>query len=340
MKQRDLVTGAMGIAAPVLAASPTRATGAVAPTALLEQALFEPPAARPVPYADLVHRLARARAAFSTTRYQDLGQALPPLIATAAATRDHTRPGHARDQVHAAVARAYVLATELAVKDSSESAWAAADRASGDPQVISEAARMGAITFRRAGKGEEAAGFLTRTALTFDHHRGDPPPAVLAAKTCLLLTAGYTAACNGHRSTALALVDEADETVQRIPGDQPQQGLFTITASPAQVDLYRIGVHTRLGTPDDAVTHARRINADHLPTPEHKARYHTDSARMWHSIGHPDQTYAHLRAIEHIAPEELRRPSLRALTTDLLYSPQPQRLPDLRAFAARHNALG
>ncbi|EFG03877.1 transcriptional regulator (plasmid) [Streptomyces clavuligerus] len=344
MKRRDLVNGALGISAALLTTTPAHAAPTGTPTAALERALVEPLAAHPAAHADLARGLAGARAAFSATRYQALGRALPHLIATAEATRDRTRPGHARDQAHALVARSYVLAAELAVKDASEIAWVTADRAlaaaraSGDPQVISEAARMVAIAMRRAGRGEEAIGFLTRTALTFDHH-SDPPPAALAAKTCLLLTAGYTAACGGHRTTALDLVAEADETAHRIPHDQPHHGLFTITASPAQVDLYRIGIHTQLGTPDEAITHARRVIPGRLPTAERKARFHTDSARMWHKAGRPERVYADLRAIEHVAPEELRRPSLRTLTTDLLYTSTPQTLPGIRAFAARHGAL-
>ncbi|MER6913904.1 helix-turn-helix domain-containing protein [Streptomyces sp. NPDC000594] len=345
VKRRDLVNGALGISAALLTSTPAHATPSGPPTAPLERALFEPPAARPASHADLAQDLTRARAAFSAARYQALGRALPALIATAEATRDHARPGHARDRAHALIARAYVLAAELAVKEASEAVWVTADRAlvaaraSGDPQVISEAARMVAIAMRRAGQGEEAVGFLTRTALDFDGYRGDPPPAALAAKTCLLLTAGYTAACGGHRTTALDLVGEADQSAHRIPHDQPGHGLFTITASPAQVDLYRIGVHTQLGTPDDGITYAQRVAPARLPTAERKARFHTDTARMWHRIGRPNRVYTHLRAIEHVAPEELRRPSLRTVTTDLLYTRQSQALPGIRAFAARHGAL-
>ncbi|MFD7552476.1 helix-turn-helix domain-containing protein [Streptomyces sp. NPDC059816] len=344
VKRRDLVNGALGISAALLTPTPAHAAPTGPPIAPLERALFEPPAAQAVPHTDLGEGLARARAAFSSARYQALGRALPALIATAEATRDHARPGHARDRAHAHVARAYVLAAELAVKEASDAVWVTADRAlaaaraGGDPQVVSEAARMVAIAMRRAGQGTEAVGFLTRTALGFAGYRGDPPPAALAARTCLLLTAGYTAACGGHRANALDLVTEADESAHRIPHDQPG-GLFTITASPAQVDLYRIGVHTQLGTPDDGITYAQRVDPARLPTAERKARFHTDSARMWHRIGRPDRVYTHLRAIEHVAPEELRRPSLRTVTTDLLYTQQSQTLPGIRAFAARHGAL-
>ncbi|MFJ6661329.1 hypothetical protein ACIQNG_34035 [Streptomyces sp. NPDC091377] len=105
------------------------------------------------------------------------------------------------------------------------------------------------------------------------------------------------------------------------------------------VGLYRIGIHTQFGTPYDGITYAQRIAPTRLPTAERQAHYHTDSALMWHKIGRPGRVYAGLRAIEHVAPEELRRPSLRTVTTDLLYTRQSQKLPGIRAFAARHGAL-
>ncbi|MEU0990342.1 hypothetical protein [Streptomyces sp. NPDC005953] len=73
--------------------------------------------------------LTQARAAFPGANYSRLGAALPSLLAPAEATRNQTGPpGRARDRSHAAVARGYVLATELAVKHHSPMAWATSDR--------------------------------------------------------------------------------------------------------------------------------------------------------------------------------------------------------------------
>ncbi|MBB5938355.1 helix-turn-helix domain-containing protein [Streptomyces zagrosensis] len=343
MRRRNLITGAVVLSAGMLAPTPARAANPIAP---LEQVVFEPLPGRPVPPTDLAQALTQGRAAFAAARYSALGAALPHLVATAEATRDHQHVGHARDQAHADVARAYVLATELAVKQHSPVAWTTSDRAlhaaraSGDPHVIAAAARMAAITQRRAGQAAEAAAFLSRTALTLtNNHDKQPPAATLDAAVILLLTAGYSAAVAGQRTSALALLDEADETLRRI-ARTPRPGgdglLFAHGATPAEAAMYRISSYTALGTPDDGIPYARRIKPSTLPTPERAARYLTDTGRMWARIGDAPRTYAALRAIERTAPEELQRPALRSLTTDLLHS--QHNLAGIRAFANRHGA--
>ncbi|MFE5853466.1 transcriptional regulator [Streptomyces sp. NPDC056500] len=257
----------------------------------LERGDFRGPAPQqPVPLSELDKALTQARAALSGANYSRLGAALPSLLATAEAPRNQTAPGRARDRSHAAVARGYVLATELAVKHHSPMAWATSDRAltsaraSGDPQVIAAAARMVVIAMHRYGKAADTAQFLTRTALALaldEAHQGDPPPAALDAKTVLLLTPGYSAAVAGDRSTALDLLNEADETPARITrAHRRQDGLFTLAATRAECEMYRISSYNALRTPDDGILHARRVNPFQLPTPEVTARFLTDSGHM------------------------------------------------------------
>lgn len=339
MRRRNLISGAVALSAGMLTPTPARA---VAP---LERTVFEPLTARPVPPTDLAQALTRARAAFAAARYSALGASLPHLVATAEATRDNQHVGRAREQGHADVARAYVLATELAVKQHSPVAWTTSDRAlqaaraSGEPHVIAAAARMAAITRRRAGQAAEAAAFLSRTALSLTDDHSDPPATTLDATVILLLTAGYSAAVAGHRTSALALLDEADETLRRIARTPRPDGdglLFAHGATPAEAAMYRISSYNALGTPDDGIPYARRITPSTLPSPERAARYLTDTGRMWSRIGDAPKTYAALRAIERTAPEELQRPALRSLITDLLHA--PHNLAGIRAFANRHGA--
>ncbi|MFD8727747.1 helix-turn-helix domain-containing protein [Streptomyces sp. NPDC059611] len=345
VRRRDLMTGALGLGAGLLTGTGTAAAAPADqnPAAALERSLFEPAAATPTTLNELTTGLAAARTLFSDARYTALGSALPSLIATAEATRDATT-GRARERAQAAVARAYVLATELAVKQHSETAWATADRAltaaraSGDPRPLSDAARVLAITMRRAGRSSAAVDFLARTATSLDHNKDGQQPEALAARVCLLMTAAYTAASGGRRSTALDLLQEAEETADRIQvaeGRTPA-GLFTISASPAEVSMYRISSLTVLGTPDDAVQYVRRVNTMQLASTERVARYLTDTARMWHQLGDGRRTYSALRALDHTAPEEARRPAVRTLTADLLY--RPGSIPGLREFAARTGA--
>ncbi|WP_217231245.1 helix-turn-helix domain-containing protein [Streptomyces anulatus] len=347
VRRRDLMTGALGFGAGLLTGTGPAAAAAADqnPAAALERSLFEPVGGVPTTLNELTTGLATARTLFSDARYTALGTALPSLIATAEATRDATI-GRARERAQAAVARAYVLATELAVKQHSETAWATADRAltaaraSGDPRPLSDAARVLAITMRRAGQSAAAVDFLARTATSLEHQDKDGrQPESLAARACLLMTAAYTAATGGRRSVALDLLQEAEETADRIhraEGRKPV-GLFTISASPAEVSMYRISSLTVLGTPDDAVQYVRRVDTMQLASTERVARYLTDTARMWHQLGDGRRTFSALRAIEHAAPEEVHRPAVRTLTADLLY--RPGNLPGLREFAARTGAV-
>jgi hypothetical protein len=194
-----------------------------------------------------------------------------------------------------------------------------------------------AITMRRAGRSPAAVDFLINTATTLGVERGTPTPEALAARTCLMLTAAYTAASIKQRGTALDLLDEATETVGRIPAGGKPLGLFTIQASPAECAMYSISTYNALQTPDEGVRHVSSFIPAQLPTTERRARYWTDTARMWHQLGDDGRAYAALRAIAREAPEEVRRPAIKALTTDLLYT--PQRLPGLREFAVRTGAV-
>lgn len=338
VRRRNLLTGAaaIGMTAAVGATAASAAPAGGDPAASLEDYLFRLPAAAPVPLARLMQETAKARGDFRAARYTALGRALPGLLAATSATWEEST-GHEREKASVVLARSYVLAAELALKQHSDAAWAAADRAltaaraSGHPVPVGEASRVLAITMRRSGSGPSAVRLLTREAADLDGGQEQTG----AVRTTLLLTAAYSAATGGDRTTALGLLDAAEEETARRAASPA--GLFTVDATRAQVDVYRIGVLNALGTPDEGVRVARQINIDSMPTPERRARAWTDTARMWHALGDGRQTFAALRRVEQEAPQEVRRPALRALTADLLYA--SARVPGVRAFAARTGAI-
>ncbi|MFJ4192349.1 helix-turn-helix transcriptional regulator [Kitasatospora sp. NPDC089509] len=337
MLRRQLLVA--GMAAAGASALPAASASAARPdaSARIVRALYEPETSVPTRLQQLKASLTSARAQFTTARYRHLGDLLPGLLGSAQATRD-ALSGRSREEAHACVARAWVLATELALKAHSDVAWPAADRAlaaaqgSGDPVVHGEAARVLAITMRRSGRPAAAVDLLRRTAGSLSTARDDVSRAVAAT---LLMTAAYTAACGQRRSDALDLMEGASDAVDRLTsaGVRPNAPLFTVDATSAQVNLYWIGVHTAMGTPDEGVPYAARIAPGQLPTVERMARYGTDCARMWHYLGDHRKTFAALRFTEQVAPEEVRRPALRALTADLLYAPAA--VAGVREFAAR-----
>ncbi|MFD9418191.1 hypothetical protein ACFWC9_26255 [Streptomyces goshikiensis] len=136
---------------------------------------------------------------FTAAGCNDLGNSLPGLLAAAEATRE-SAAGRARQQANAVLARAYVLASELAAKQHSDAAWVAADRAlaaaraSGMPIPVGEAARVLAITMRRSGNCSSAVRFLATEAAALDPAQERTG----AVRTTLLLTAGVAADAVSH----------------------------------------------------------------------------------------------------------------------------------------------
>ncbi|MEU5498476.1 helix-turn-helix domain-containing protein [Streptomyces griseofuscus] len=335
VRRRELLTGVVAAGATVVVGAGPASAAATPVDADLEVALFRLPEAEPVALPHLVGQVAAARRDFCATQYARLGQTLPSLIATATATRD-AASGRRREEADLALARSYVLAAELATKRHSDAAWVAADRAlaaarcSGMPVAVGEASRQLAIAMRRSGRSTAAVHLLTKEAEDLDASRDHTG----AVRTTLLLTGAYSAATGRDRSMALSLLEEAEREAGRRPA---VQGFFTVEASRTQVDVYRIGVLNALGTPDEAVSVAARLNVDRMPTAERRARAWTDVARMWNALGDGKQTFTALRRVEQEAPQEVRRPSLRALTAGLLYG--PTRIEGVREFAARTGAL-
>jgi hypothetical protein len=188
---------------------------------------------------------------------------------------------------------------------------------------------------RRHGHYGTAVSLLADSALSLGAETGSPGPNLLGAYGSLLCTAAYTAAQHGDRSRALELIGESEETARHLDGATPNHTAFSAT----NVTIYQIGVRTALGDAGTALDYARRIELRSLPTAERQARFALDTARAWHCFGDLRRCYLALHAAEHLAPEELRRPSVRSLVTGLLYAPGPMPA-DLREFAARIGVIG
>jgi hypothetical protein len=92
-----------------------------------------------------------------------------------------------------------------------------------------------------------------------------------------------------------------------------------------------------LGDVGSALDFARRIDIRALPTAERQARFCVDTARAWQRFGDNHKCYHALRIAEHLAPEEVKRPSVRALVSELLAARGPAPT-GLRGFANRIGA--
>ncbi|MFF7369802.1 transcriptional regulator [Streptomyces tricolor] len=265
-----------------------------------------------VPDADL----AAARTLFAAGAYGRLGQLLQ-LLLDGAEHEVRTGPAGA-----ARAAGVWVLASQLAVKQGRIGAAGgyaglagAAARRAGDPLVLAAAARAAATPLRRTGRTAEALALLEEARA---HLTAGPRPtaAALDAAGMAALTAAYTAAQAHQPSAAREFADEADQTALRLARHRNADGR-PLTLSAGQCTLYRIGIHRLLGDIDTALAHARRLEAEILPTAERRSRAATDTARALLDADDAAGAFAQLRLVELAAPAEACRPSVRALTAEV-----------------------
>ncbi len=263
-------------------------------------------------------QLADARRRFDSSDLARLITDLPDLLAAAheAAEQAGDPAGQAR------LAACYDLATEALSKIGRYgSGRITADRAtryaqmSGSPIAMATSARALGIVLRHEGR-QRIADQITLTAAGQLEATGLVTPAQSAAYAQMLCTCAYNAAQTGDRDRALELITEAERAAARLP-DHPVDGQpFTVT--PAQVTLYRVGIHWSLGDADAALHAGRVLRPDQFSTPERRGRLHTDMARAWWQWGKPEQTAHALLAAYRQAPAEVRyRPAIRKIVTDL-----------------------
>ncbi|MCX5194848.1 helix-turn-helix domain-containing protein [Streptomyces sp. NBC_00249] len=312
---------ALGLGAGLSVALPSPAFAEGDSRALVERSIFHLPEAQPVSREALVTGLAQARDLFHEAQYVRLGKNLPRLISAASASGAHD-----------VTARAHVLLAQLAIKNHQQYAWIAADRArtharmSGNPVIMGEAAHSMAISMRRAGEYEASVDQLQAAVSNLDERSPDH----LAMRGVLLLTASYSSAQAGWKGQALGFLGEAEETASRKETETRKlyiPGVF----SPDHTRLFRISVHHALGEGGEALRYASQVDPLRLPNAERRARMMMDVCRVFKDEGEPGRAFSALRAMEKYAPEEVRRPKVRAIASELLTLNGD--IPGLRRFA-------
>lgn len=335
MRRRQVLAGLVGVTIAGVLPSTARASSGEESLEALLLARSQCPAV-PVPLVTLSQALADAQRKFEACEYADLSRLLPQLIATAHASKDAS-VGQVQERMSAALARAYLLGSELAVKQHRDCvARVAADRshsaaeASGDPLVIAASSRAIAIGMRRHALGASesidrdaglngAITILTRTALDLGADHGSPPVPRLASYGSLLCTASYSAAQNGNTAQAVALIEEAEDAARRLKSTGSGMGNAQFSAT--TVAVYRIGVHTTLGDTARALTYFESVDPRRLPSAERRARAFVDGARAWKEHGDVERAADALHRAHDCAPQELGRPSVQRLITALADSP-------------------
>ncbi|OEV20235.1 hypothetical protein AN221_13210 [Streptomyces nanshensis] len=274
--------------------------------------------------------LPAARQLFTAGNYDQLRQELPGLVARASESERTGPAGAGR------AAGVWVLISQLAAKDADiERAASFAARAgtsarrSGRPTILAAAARAAATPLRRVGRADTALQLLREAHDALDTHPR-PTAAVLDAAGMVALTAAYTAAQAHMPTAAEQFAASAEETAARLLRSRvPTSGEL----SAAQCQLYRVGIHHKLGDLDRALAYAADLESTALPTPERQARAATDTARTLLAAGHVPAAYVQLQLLERAAPQEARRPSVRALAAEVA-ARRPD-LPCITAFTRR-----
>ncbi|MFJ2407336.1 helix-turn-helix domain-containing protein [Streptomyces xanthochromogenes] len=273
--------------------------------------------------------LDKALAAFHACDYTALATRLPSAI----------RAGHALGPgAEQWLAGAYILATRMLVKlDEQQLGWMAADRARqyaeahGDVMQSTEAARQLAVLARRAGWAREAM-TLALTAAADPRLRGAGSDGA-AQRGLLVQSAAYTAARGGDAQGMRDLTQEAAAiatTLRSTTRLRNHGGGF----SSATVQLHLISAENSTGDPSRALTAARALVPQELPTAERRARYYTDVATACAAWGRRDECVQALLAAERVAPEETHaRPAVKSMIQGLLVSGRTTG--ELRGLAAR-----
>lgn len=150
--------------------------------------------------------------------------------------------------------------------------------------------------------------------------------------TQMLCSAAYTAGQGNDRDRALELIADAHRAVRGLPDHAGNPGSVAVI-TPAQVQLYQVGVHWALGDSGRALDSARGLRPAQFPTPERRGRLHTDLARAWWQRDRPEQTAAALLAAHREAPTEVaERPAIRQIALDVINRhPQIVGVRELRA---------
>lgn len=270
--------------------------------------------------------LARAHIDFRTCRYGSLAERLPRLLYT----------GHASGDGSALLAQTYLLVVRLLIKlDEQQLGWMAADRArqyaeaAGDVLVVAEAARHLAVLARKARWHEQAMNI----ALTAADHPGlrSGGPEHAAGRGLLIQSAAYTAAKAGDTAGMRELTAEAASIAGSLGGTllRDHGGFSTMT-----VRLHLISAELSAGDPASALTAARMVAPQALPSTERRVRYYTDIATACARWGRREECVHALLTAEHHAPEETHlRPAVKSLVAGLLASGRATA--ELRGLAAR-----
>lgn len=294
---------------------------------------------------DLLDLNARAEQAWDLThasRYADLGQLLPPLIADCEQAARRLR-GTDRKTAFQLTAETYqATAAAMAKLRETDLAWIAGDRS------VTAAERAEAVLLAAAGEFRIAHAFLSgnraeqglRTALTtaaaLEQGLQDASTEHVALWGGMNLVGAVLAIRANAEDVARACMRKAEDAAQRVGEDRND---FHTEFGPTNVALHAVGVSVELGDAGEALRRAAMVDASALST-ERRARFLIDVARAYGQRRKTVEAVRTLQEAEALTPEQVRNHALvREMVRDLLRGERRNVNPELRALARRVGVL-
>lgn len=283
--------------------------------------------------------VATAKRNYQACRYSTVINTLPRLLADLR-TASQSLEGDKRLQAEALSAEAHHVAASILLKlDDEGLGWIAADRsmqaarASQDPTIIGSSARI--ITHALMNDGHHGA--ATTTADTFaqrlDRDIRTHTPDSLSVYGSLLLRGAVAAGQHNNRSTAAALLDEAEDAGRRLGGDFNHRWT---AFGPTNVQLHRVNIAMLLGDAGAAIQEARTVDLARVPLTERKATLLIDTSRAFTQWGKHEKAYEILRAAHQFAPEEISaRPAVHRMLRELHATGPPSIRRQIREFTTQ-----
>ncbi|MDX3711264.1 helix-turn-helix domain-containing protein [Streptomyces europaeiscabiei] len=289
----------------------------------LSRLLFGPEAESQLPSPGPV--TPRVEAAWDDYQSGRLGKviaALPGLLQTAQGLEDRAvRAAAERMESWAVSARIHHLAaTTLAKVGESDMSWLAAERAmraadeSENALVLASAARSGTHALLANGRYDDALELAVTASRWLSARIEQSDPAAVSLLGMIHLRAAIAAARHQDRSTAMSLLDRAEELAEQLGSD----GNYWHTCfGPTNVMLHRLSAELDLDNVSYVVEHGE-VDVDHMAA-ERGVSHRIDFARALSLAGRADDAFAELRTAESVSPQLVRNnPRVRDTLRDLI----------------------
>ena len=307
--------------------------------------LFLPPprGGEPIALDVIARHLDHTWASFQNANWSQLGRTLPKLLTHAQeAATAHTGHNDAAIQARALLSRTYQVSASCLFKlKEADLAWIAVERSlthaetTGDPLLISDAARRVAQGLMANGQHESALNLIRATIDRLEPGRGTGSPAHLSLYGMQFLMGAVIAAKAHKPNLAQDLLTEGHSVARQLGYDGNEH--FT-AFGPTNVHLHQVSVLIDLGEGDAAARATGNVSLDHLARlpKERRANFHIDIARAHAIAGRSTNAAKALLRADALFPNEIRyRPAATALVGDLLRRTSGSLADDMRQLANR-----